>query len=350
MNLTDFAPVECPSNSSINYLFDEFFGRTEILRFNEPDLFKCRQIPYFCDNRDYPKLNWKMKDEFDFKSLEELQEHLESIEDNGWLTDRVWKNEMESIPNNPYPYYQFTKGCCQCERHSLPYFFKNKEIVDSGFTDNKHGLIQLSLLAVEDTDLTVVVELLNAQYIKSFDDYMPDRAEIYVHRPGRAKYTPTSPSRAAFVAVITDDQFKTMSMPLNLPVETYRLPNSPIGGARGTTSTRFENKVLIGRISDVAFGDENYQRRIEDQQAYEYLTLKLANNGAPPDNKTLIEWWYVPDVETESSSLYSVPDDWGDVQKQYLWWSVGDSEENEFLGKHFIFYILYFNFNFIFNC
>ena len=78
--------------------------------------------------------------------------------------------------------------------------------------------------------------------------------------------------------------------------------------------------------------DQNYESRIRAQQAHEYLMLKIANGGESPNNMSLGDWEYVPDVESISASSYTVPDAWADVYQPFLWWSIGEEDPNSYLG------------------
>ena len=171
---------------------------------------------------------------------------------------------------------------------------------------------------------------------------MPNRAELYIHSPSRAKYTPSSPSRSLFMSLIQSSQFRTLAMPLNLPVETYRLPGQPATYDAGTTGQRFEDKVLINRISDINFGDVGYIKRITDQYTHQYTELK-AGRSNPPLTAAEIEllppfadMFLLPDVEFFSDYNYMVPDEIENVQQQYIWWSTGDKEDNTFLGLPYL--------------
>jgi hypothetical protein len=66
------------------------------------------------------------------------------------MVDPVWQAEVEAIPD-PQPsdlFYNFKKGCCQCERHFLPYFYLYEK-ADLGYPDNKHGYQQISIMSLE---------------------------------------------------------------------------------------------------------------------------------------------------------------------------------------------------------
>ena len=50
----------------------------------------------------------------------------------------------------------------------------------------------------------------------------------------------------------------------------------------------------------------------------------------------------LPDPVAGSEANYMVQEPWGDIQQQVLWWTIGDEEENSFLGLPY--------FPFISNC
>jgi hypothetical protein len=79
-----------------------------------------------------------------------------------------------------------SKSCCQCKPEPLPAYFRmNKET--SGYPDNKHLNITFTISALEKTNLTAVIELLNGQY-HSFFHTFSKRKGIFsyeIHRPNR---------------------------------------------------------------------------------------------------------------------------------------------------------------------
>lgn len=122
--------------------------------FQQPDLWKCQRIPFFCDDQLNPK------------SADGIAADKEIQEASGYIIDPVWQEEVNSI-NDPAEsdlYYEKIPGCCQCERYILPCYFQEDEFIDLGQKDNKHNFVQLSFLAVERSELTVVIELLHGQY------------------------------------------------------------------------------------------------------------------------------------------------------------------------------------------
>lgn len=88
--------------------------------------------------------------------------------------------------NDPASSKPFMKisGCCSCRRHSLPTYFE-RDLLDSGFPDNKHQEVQFTITALDDIEITVVVELLHGLYYPDFDEYFGDhdKGDLVVHTP-----------------------------------------------------------------------------------------------------------------------------------------------------------------------
>ena len=251
--------------------------------FQEPDRYKCNQIPYFCEDRSLPKVTWNTQfDEFGNAAPSEVQ----SAADPMYKMDPDWYREQQEagIPDDEMV-YEFIPGCCKCERHHMPYFFAGAaNRANEGYFDNKHDFVQLQVLAVDDVALTVVVELLHGQFYSDFDKLVPDKGDIFVHTPGRADYTPTSPSRAAFIVILEKNDYESLELPLNLPLEPYRRPGEPIGGALSTLEYRFEMSVLLGRTSDVFQADPTYEERFEKHMLDLYRALQNSVNGSSTQN------------------------------------------------------------------
>jgi hypothetical protein len=290
----------------------------------EPDLFKCRQIPYYCDDKQYPKYVWDVARDLNGEgSYIVKSEEYQVIQ--GYVEDENWRLHTS------YDFYQMTKGCCQCERHHMPYFFKDETAVE-GFPDDKHSIQQISIIALDHVELTITMELLNGIYYTVFDDYMPGKTDLSIHTPNRARYTPSNPSRAAFLSLIVEDDYDSMELPLNLPIETYRLPGEPLGDADGTTSDRFATKVLINRNANLRDGDPEFETRYTNRARKRYFdyVLSLPNESValPFDQvETLI------DVDAESEKLFTISEPFSQLKKESDWFTVGDSSgENTFLG------------------
>lgn len=73
----------------------------------EPDLTKCNQIPFFCDDQFLPKQIWApVLDAQGFALDAEFQEKSE------YVTDPVWQEQVNSIqkPSEEDQYYQYIPG------------------------------------------------------------------------------------------------------------------------------------------------------------------------------------------------------------------------------------------------
>ena len=184
-------------------------------------------------------------------------------------------------------------------------------------------------MAVEAVEITVVVELLNGIFYDEFDNYINDKGDFFIHSPGRAKYTPSNPSRAAFLAVIVTEEFEGMELPLNLPLEKYRLPNELLSGEVGT---RFENHILINRNADLVMGDPGYEDRNYQRENSDYFALLMELNISS-DDFPFTDYETRPDLEAISVDLTVTVDLFRDNYQSADWLVVGDDTgENEFLG------------------
>jgi len=297
------------------------------VEFLEPDLYKCRQIPYFCDDQLYPKLQWKARwdDSESFIITDPILQAQSTHE-----VDQEWQDSVNII-QDPEPsdlFYEMTPGCCQCEPYHMPYFFIDRR-ADAGFNDNKHPFVQISILAVEESDLTVVVELLHGQYYNDFDKNIPGSTDIFIHTPGRATYKPDMPNRAAFMAKIESSVFGDgINMPLNLPLNTTRIGGMPFGGSSGTTRKGFATKILMGRISDMVAGDPHYEARYEQHRLDVYIDLQAINRT----ESSFPDFHNTPDTTVISDALYAVLDPFDEINTQMIWWSVSDPGKTGYLG------------------
>ena len=192
--------------------------------FQEPDLFKCMQIPFFCDDKEWPRQKWKTL--VDPRTGHALPGYMQT--NSTYEVDPDWQAQVNAIAN-PQPqdlFYVKTLGCCRCEKHRLPYFFRStaKSDVDPGYLDNKHNFLMLEIQALEASALTVVVELLHGQYYTLFDTYVKGKTDISIHRPSRANYVPGKNTRAAFTSMIVSSEITGagIDLPMNLPIDFYR--------------------------------------------------------------------------------------------------------------------------------
>ena len=281
-------PIDC-SNTTHVY---------NVSTFQEPDLYKCQQIPYFCDAQQLPKQIWDIKIDQNtgFAKPTSIQQQ------SSYITDPNWQLEVNAglISST----YQYIPGCCACEPQWMPYYFRDSTTVDDGFLDNKHDFIQFSVLAVEHSSVTFAVELLNGQYVQDFDATVPDMGDIYIHRPSRARYNPVKPSRDAFMVLMSSSLFSSIQQPLNLPISTTRNPGQAIStyGPSDTYTLGFETSLLIGRTVDLYQSDPRYEARYRSHKIDLFIDLLLQG-----ENVTEFEAFAnIPDLKTISNSLYSV--------------------------------------------
>ena len=187
-------------------------------------------------------------------------------------------------------------GCCSCKRKKMPKYFEY-QILDGGFPDNKHQLIQLSITALESVNLTVVIELLHGLYYSEFDEYFAknDWIEIHIHSPSRFHYKPedSEESRFSWLAMLDRKDFlqTSLELPLNLPTTTTL-----------KTTKEFE-KILINRPSH--FFTNNIK----------YSNIRGQYN------------------DSRIKAPYPIRDKLGDIKQDESWWGQknnSNSQDNDF--------------------
>ena len=245
--------------------------------FLEPDKFKCDQIPYFCDPQMKPASIWKI-----------LTDPV-----TGRALNRTAQEKSSFIPNPTDSSVMFIPGCCACEAETMPYYFIDSSTIDDGYPDNKHNFVQMSFQALEAVSLTIVVELLHGQYYAEFDNFVKGKSDVYVHRPSRASYNLSTPSRASFLAILTQGLFANMDLPLNIPP----LENDNSNGAPVVI-----DRVLIGRLSDIRKGDPQYVSRLKKRLTDVFIDQKAANITTASS----VSYDTVPSYEELNNNLYSV--------------------------------------------
>lgn len=159
---------------------------------------------------------------------------------------RVMVTAMTDGGNETFAY----PGCCSCERTQMPYFFDDATTPDLGYPDNKHSYVQLTITAIERTQVTVVLELLHGLYVQDFDDgFTDDRFDLYVFTPARADYSPATPSTNSFLSVLVQSTYDSLMLPLNLPEVSSRVNGSL------TYERRVVSNLLLDHNSDILVGD-----------------------------------------------------------------------------------------------
>ncbi|KAH7470624.1 Cell death abnormality protein 1 [Phytophthora ramorum] len=254
------------------------------------DTIICNNMPFFCERRTLP-----------------LAEISRSAADSG-------SNETMNIA-----------GCCSCERQEMPYYFENSVVKDRGFPDNKHGYLQFSIAALEETEITIAVELVHGLYVRDFaQGFTQERFDLTVFTPGRADYSPSTPSTNTFLTVLRQADMNDIMLPLNLPEEYVRVAGTL------TYKQQVVSSVLINRMSDIFVGDpelpskRGYMRNSEQNSIGELVSVTIANvssNGSTDGDVVVV-------TPTDYFGLYSVPDPWEATQRSDSWWTqeLGGSE------------------------
>lgn len=225
----------------------------------EPDLHKCRSIPFFCDEKAWDHQTWRV-----------LKDKTTGLPLNG---AEQQKSRFRTHARDDA--YMTTPGCCACEPHSLPFFFRDDSTVDFGFLDNKHTVVQFEVTALKACEVTVVLELLNGQYYTEFKAGMVNKGDLYVHTPQRSFYSPTRPSKRQFYAVLWRDDFDgNLELPYNLPQQRVRVP-----GFEDQYSLTFENTVLLKRPTQLDVADPRLLVKVKQRNRDALLQRPLV---APP--------------------------------------------------------------------
>ena len=129
-----------------------------------------------------------------------------------------------------------TKGCCDCQPHPLPEFFKNNRRT-GGFPDDKHKNLQFTITAINNVDLTIVFELLHGKYSNEFSSMFNElnpNITVHVHKPHRFDSFDQS---STWLNILHEEVFNKLrlDLPLNLPIRRVD----------GHTNTLLENSILI---------------------------------------------------------------------------------------------------------
>ncbi|KDO29856.1 hypothetical protein SPRG_19735 [Saprolegnia parasitica CBS 223.65] len=198
---------------------------------------------------------------------------------------------------------QSTPGCCACEHEELPVFFQTNAPM-LGFPDDKHGMVQFTITAVAQVDVTIVAELFHGLYYRSFAEaFATANIHLSVFTPSRAYYTPTTPTSNAFLPVLQSSDFTSLALPLNLPMSRVRIPGSL------SFQTSLETSLFIDRIADVFVGDPTLPSAV----GFTRLTGQQALLGTVPNGSTQV-------LPTNLFGNKIVPDPLSDVAYSSRWW------------------------------
>ncbi len=279
--------------------------------FMAPDFNHCRSMPFFCDDRQWPLMLWKpvFLDDGHTAADGPTQQINSTFVEQWFEDDNNGVQDGDNVNEEPAQPQTVTKGCCQCQPHSLPAFFADTS-QDRGFPDNKHDIIQISLTVLQPVKVILVLELLHGFYYNEFDTLLRNIGELSIFVPSRSDYTPESPSTASFQFILERPNFNRLVLPLNLPYK--RITHEGVGGSPAYTERVFENEVLIDHNIDVSIGDPNYPES--------YNKYRLSNSSQQQHNNIT-----TTQMEDELPLRKSTPEDYEDVYSHESWWLNGDS-------------------------
>jgi hypothetical protein len=190
-------------------------------------------------------MNASLQEEIDHKHPFDLfNEYQKPFKEEGIATTVSPHNKYNPESSQSW---MTTLGCCECHRHSMPAFFSTNSHA-SGFPDDKHQPIQLTISALAKVDLTVVVELLHGGFYSDVSDYFGsnDKTLLRVHSPSQFGEIPDD--LATWLAVMEKPSFDKLNLdlPLNLPTNVVEV---------GVTK-EMENRFLVDRPSNSSIGDD----------------------------------------------------------------------------------------------
>jgi hypothetical protein len=166
-----------------------------------------------------------------------------------------------------------TSGCCKCQRHTMPHALKMNTVM-SGFPDDKHQPIQLTISALAEVNLTVVVELLHGLYYSDFIDYFGSvsKSALRVHTP--ARFVEEHATRSTVLSLIEKSALDkwNLELPLNLPLSLRTDENKGV-----------EARFLVDRSSNISIGDLQYANSYYNGSKIEELEDHEQSHLLPPD-------------------------------------------------------------------
>eukprot|EP00804_Cyclotella_cryptica_P031375 CCRYP_012196-RE/>CCRYP_012196-RE protein AED:0.02 eAED:0.02 QI:303/0.85/0.87/1/0.71/0.62/8/63/3730 len=196
-----------------------------------------------------------------------------------------------------------TAGCCKCKRHMMPYSF-DTNIASTGFPDDKHKPIQITISALARVNLTVVIELLHGFYYSEFIDYFGDsKSTLRVHTPSRfIDDTSNHATILSFVDKSTLDM-SHFDLPLNLPIHIQ---------ADGTKG--IETRFLIDRSNNISIGDLAYSGKAEIERR------DWGPNTPDPVGSVRVEkveFWVLPYIPFFSCDGYGSHTSWSRLLEEH---------------------------------
>lgn len=180
-------------------------------------------------------MNATLQEALDHESpLDLFHEWREQFPESSKLMQEVTLHHQKK-PHLSHP-YKITSGCCDCKRHAMPTFFETNNPTSSGYPDNKHGHVQITVTAIATVELYIAVELLHGAYYLDFETYFGsrDKSTLRIHAP--QKFSEIS-EPATWLTVLEKSAFEKwdLELPLNLPVRVNE------GGRKGIEDRFFVN-------------------------------------------------------------------------------------------------------------
>ena len=204
-------------------------------------------------------------------------------------------NHHQSVKSEPSYIWLKVDGCCQCQPQKMPSFFE-KNIRHSGFPDDKHQSIELSITALKSVELTATIELLHGQYFSAFNKYFRDgnRVDLHVHTPSRF-----ATDQSMWMSVLKNDDLTSSSvnLPLNLPIFQYDeapsilLDRPAIHYYHDTdlskTSGRTKHEISEHRFEAHSYNDDGRDMKMIQNRISEYKTMTNRRYENQLDHRTI---------------------------------------------------------------
>ena len=166
-----------------------------------------------------------------------------------------------------------TQGCCKCKRHTMPYTM-DTHTATSGFPDDKHKAIQISISALTRVELTVAVELLHGYYYADFADYFGplDKSTLRVHTPSR--FAESLDDKKTVLSILEKSIFDDLrlDLPLNLPIKLVN--------GKKEVETRF----LLDRSGNMSIGDLDFAKSYYNSSSNEANYESNVGSSTLPDD------------------------------------------------------------------
>ena len=214
--------------------------------------------------------------------------------------------DQQEDRNNPQPLSLFNSalwnigsnqiinqsGCCRCQPHSMPLSIQSST-ERSGFPDDKHTDVYLSVTSLADVNLTVAVELLNGRYINEFDTYFVNDVSDRIIKSSFSHSTRFS-GLGPFEWICVLEKNTIIDQDLDLP---YNLPLVNISSGQ----LSLENLILVDRPSAMLSRKTNRIKSTSIEQPTRYdddgrhyssnLAISPLRDGLLLSVRGSASWW-----------------------------------------------------------